>query len=143
MNKETRSAAKETASRIVLSCFPAFLIILIPVFFLFLFACEREKRDFQASAPPESSPPNSLSDLHPGGGASQTPLPQNSFDENPYAVSQGQQLFSSFNRVGCHAHGGGGMAPPLMDAKWIYASTPQQTFASTAEGTPNVMPSSR
>jgi cytochrome c oxidase cbb3-type subunit 3 len=92
-----------------------------------LSACEREKRDFQASAPPEKSPPNSMSDLHPGGG-SQTPVPQNSFDENAYAVSQGQQLFSAFNCVGCHAHGGGGMGPALMDNKWLYGSTPQQIF---------------
>jgi cytochrome c oxidase cbb3-type subunit 3 len=109
---------------------------------LLLSACKREKRDFQASAPPEKSPPNSMSDLHPGGG-SQTPAPQNSFDQNAYAVSQGQQLFSAFNCVGCHAHGGGGMGPALMDNKWIYGSAPQQIFASIVEGRPNGMPSFR
>src|SRR3954470_20145218 len=141
MNQESRKAGKRSGRRILLSCFPAFLIV--PIFFLSLIACKREKRDFQASAPPEQSPPNSLSDLHPGGGAAQTPVPQNSFDENAYAVSQGQQLFSAFNCVGCHAHGGGGMGPALMDNKWIYGSTPQQIFASIVEGRPNGMPAWR
>jgi cytochrome c oxidase cbb3-type subunit 3 len=109
-----------------------------------LFAsCEREKRDFQSTAPPEQSPPNSISDLHPGGGATQTPLAKNSYDENAYAVSQGQQLFTQFNCVGCHAHGGGGMGPALMDEKWIYGSAPQQVFATIVEGRPNGMPSFR
>lgn len=139
MNRESRTIGKISISRVLLSCFPAFLIV--PVFFLTLVSCKREKRDFQAKAPPEKSPPNSISDLHPGGG--QTPVPKNSFDENAYSVSQGQQLFSSFNCVGCHAHGGGGMGPALMDNKWLYGSSPQQIFASIVEGRPNGMPSFR
>ena len=130
--------------------FRNFLASWLPDFFLCCLlvagfsSCEREKRDFQSSAPAEKSPPNSMSDLHPGGGSpTQTPVPQNSYDENALAVSQGQQLFSNFNCVGCHAHGGGGMGPPLMDNKWIYGSTPQQIFASIVEGRPNGMPSVR
>jgi cytochrome c oxidase cbb3-type subunit 3 len=110
---------------------------------LLLFSnCKREKRDFKATAPPEQSPPNTNSDLRPGGGTQPTPN-TNSFDENAYAVSQGQALYSAFNCVGCHAHGGGGMGVALMDNKWIYGSAPQQIFASIMEGRPNGMPSFR
>ena len=49
----------------------------------------------------------------------------------------------NFNCVGCHAHGGGGMGPALMDSKWIYGSQPQQIFATIVEGRPNGMPSFR
>src|SRR4051812_44806458 len=140
MNFKTKKPGTASIKNFLGSWLPGFLFVVSVV--VIVSACEREKRDFQASAPPESSPPNSLSDLHPGGG-SQTPVPQNSFDENAYAVSQGQQLFSSFNCVGCHAHGGGGMGPALMNNKWIYGSTPQQIFASIVEGRPNGMPSFR
>src|SRR5581483_11928376 len=47
------------------------------------------------------------------------------------------------NCVGCHAHGGGGMGPPLMDQKWIYGSEPEQVYATIMEGRPNGMPSFR
>jgi cytochrome c oxidase cbb3-type subunit 3 len=68
-----------------------------------------------------------------------------SFPESPYQdkawhVAEGQKLFSNFNCVGCHAHGGGGMGPPLMDAEWIYGADPRQIFASIVEGRPNGMP---
>jgi cytochrome c oxidase cbb3-type subunit 3 len=109
---------------------------------LLLSSCKREKRDFKASSPPEQTSPNTMSDLRPGGGPRSTPN-LNSFDENAYAVSQGQSLYSAFNCVGCHAHGGGGMGVALMDDKWIYGSAPQQIFASIMEGRPNGMPSFR
>ncbi|HKP92880.1 MAG TPA: cytochrome c [Chthoniobacterales bacterium] len=83
-----------------------------------------------------------MSDLQAGG--KRSPLPsQNSYDENAYAVSEGQRLFTAFNCVGCHAHGGGGMGPALMDEKWVYGSTPQQIFATIMEGRPNGMPAFR
>jgi cytochrome c oxidase cbb3-type subunit 3 len=141
MNQESRKTGKNSERRNVRPCAPAFLVVAIVLFFS---ACKREKRDFQATSPPEQSPPNSVSDLHPGGGSpSQTPVPQNSYDENAYAVSEGQRLFTAFNCVGCHAHGGGGMGPALMDAKWLYGSTPQQIFATIVEGRPNGMPAFR
>jgi cytochrome c oxidase cbb3-type subunit 3 len=37
---------------------------------------------------------------------------QKEFEENAYMVSEGKRLFSAFNCVGCHAHGGGGMGRP-------------------------------
>ena len=56
-------------------------------------------------------------------------------------LEQGQRLFAWFNCVGCHANGGGGMGPPLMDAEWIYGSDPGQIYRTILEGRPNGMPS--
>ncbi len=80
--------------------------------------------------------------LHAGGPLSspKTPL---GYQDNAYAISQGQKLFSDFNCVGCHAHGGGDIGPPLSDDKWIYGSDPIQIYASIVEGRPNGMPSFR
>jgi cytochrome c oxidase cbb3-type subunit 3 len=67
----------------------------------------------------------------------------NPYDENAYAVSEGKRLDAWFNCVGCHAHGGGDIGPPLMDAKWIYGSEPENIFATIVEGRPNGMPAFR
>ena len=45
--------------------------------------------------------------------------------------------------VGCHANGGGGIGPPLADAKWIYGEAPHDIFASIWQGRPNGMPAFR
>jgi cytochrome c oxidase cbb3-type subunit 3 len=63
------------------------------------------------------------------------------YKESAYAISQGQQLFSQFNCAGCHAHGGGGMGPALMDSVWLYGSEPADIFTTIVEGRPNGMPS--
>src|SRR3954471_15824875 len=63
------------------------------------------------------------------------------YDGNAYAVSQGKRLFRWYNCSGCHANGGGGMGPPLMDAEWRYGSEPAQIFQSIVQGRPNGMPS--
>src|SRR3954471_3788986 len=65
---------------------------------------------------------------------------QDPYEINAYSMSEGKRLYSSFNCVGCHAHGGGGMGPPLMDDKWIYGFTPQDVFTTIAQGRPNGMP---
>jgi len=83
-----------------------------------------------------------VSDLHAGGPeVNPTALP--GYRETSYAMSEGQQLYNSFNCVGCHAHGGGGMGVPLMDDKWIYGSQPEQVFATIVQGRPKGMPSFR
>ncbi|MGE5537715.1 MAG: c-type cytochrome [Gemmatimonas sp.] len=104
-------------------------------------ACEREERDSrEQQAPASSTRTLSQSDIYPG--ASSTPPPSSSrYDDRAFDVSEGQRLFSSFNCVGCHAHGGGGMGPPLMDEHWIYGSEPNNIFATIVEGRPNGMPS--
>src|SRR3954470_8819394 len=105
-------------------------------------SCEREKRTFNPPPAADKSPTNFVSDLRPGG-AQIAPSSKRKYEENAYSVSQGQQLFSAMNCVGCHAHGGGGMGPALMDAKWRYGSRIDQIAASIAEGRPNGMPAWR
>lgn len=65
----------------------------------------------------------------------------NAYQENAYAVSQGQKLYVWYNCVGCHANGGGGMGPPFMDEEWRYGSAPVDVYRSIMEGRPNGMPS--
>jgi cytochrome c oxidase cbb3-type subunit 3 len=65
------------------------------------------------------------------------------YPQNAQALSDGQMLYEGFNCSGCHAHGGGGMGPPLLDNKWFYGSDPQQVYLSIVEGRPNGMPSFR
>jgi cytochrome c oxidase cbb3-type subunit 3 len=66
---------------------------------------------------------------------------QGPYDRNAWAVSEGKRLYAWYNCVGCHANGGGGMGPPLMDDQWIYGSEPAQIHATIVEGRPNGMPS--
>src|SRR4051812_22160724 len=104
-------------------------------------SCEREKRDFGSPPAPEPPHPMQLISVQAGGSG---PPPKTPFgyDQNAYAQSQGQQLFSDMNCGTCHAsRGGGDIGPPLLDSKWIYGSEPQQIYASIVEGRPNGMPS--
>ena len=102
-------------------------------------ACEREERQFRET-PPGVSPSNvRLSELQPGPAVS-TPQTTGPYDDNAYAIAEGQRLYAQLNCVGCHAHGGGGMGPPLMDDKWLYGSEPANIFATIVEGRPNGMP---
>jgi len=81
-----------------------------------------------------------MTDLQPGELVQVTKL------SNPYAgdvtaIAEGQKLFSRFGCAGCHAGGGGGMGPPLIDKTWIYGSDASNIFATIVEGRPNGMPS--
>ena len=62
---------------------------------------------------------------------------------NAWAMAEGYELYNRMNCVGCHANGGGGMGPALMDGKWIYGSEPGDVFQTIVEGRPNGMPSYR
>jgi cytochrome c oxidase cbb3-type subunit 3 len=108
---------------------------------LALGACEREARRF--SEPAAISVPAQSIRLSPiNAGNTPAPVPkQNSYEENAYAVSQGERLFTWYNCVGCHSHGGGGSGPALMDDKWIYGHEPQNIYATIVQGRPNGMPS--
>jgi cytochrome c oxidase cbb3-type subunit 3 len=110
---------------------------------LFVVACEREERGFRVQPPQAKSiESKTLTELQPG----PTPTPaavKNEYEENAYALSEGKRLFSSYNCNGCHAQGGGGMGPALMDERWIYGGRPEQVFATIVEGRPNGMPSFR
>ncbi len=56
-------------------------------------------------------------------------------------MGEGKRLYAAYNCVGCHAHGGGGMGPALIDDEWLYGSAPDQVFATIVQGRPNGMPS--
>jgi cytochrome c oxidase cbb3-type subunit 3 len=109
-----------------------------------LSSCEREARNFPQPATPANAAVT-MTRQHPGIGAQ--PLPasaqQNPYENRAYDVSEGKKLFGAYNCIGCHANGGGGIGPPLMDADWIYGPEPQNIYATIVEGRPNGMPSFR
>lgn len=105
--------------------------------------CKREERGFRVQPPAaDKLTVATMSDLHPGGGPT-PPSTTNRYEESAFAISEGQKLYLSMNCVGCHAHGGGGIGPALMDNEWIYGSDPPQIFGSVVEGRPNGMPAFR
>jgi cytochrome c oxidase cbb3-type subunit 3 len=116
-----------------------FLIVIA----MLTFSCEREERGFRVQ-PPQADRINSkqLTTLQPGEPAPQQ-IVHNEYEDNAFALTEGKRLFSQMNCTGCHAHGGGGIGPALMDDKWIYGSQPDQIFATIVEGRPNGMPSFR
>ena len=121
--------------------------LLLLAVLLALAGCEREERHFQAemnnatataTAVRESSnqPAVPLTG-HVRAAASNISM----YDDNAYAVSEGRRLFRWYNCSGCHANGGGGMGPALMDSEWRYGSDPQSLFETIMTGRPNGMPS--
>ncbi len=115
----------------------------VPLLILLLFAasCEREARRYQ-ELPAASSRPQStrVGDLEPGLPAGEQPV-LSPYQENAYGIAEGKRLYTAFNCNGCHAQGGGGIGPALMDAKWIYGSAPDQLYSTISQGRPNGMPS--
>jgi cytochrome c oxidase cbb3-type subunit III len=106
--------------------------------------CNREERELRPS-PAASQVVNQaqVSGLNPGANPLPTPPTPSIYEESAYAVSEGKTPFGQYNCVGCHANGGGGIGPPLMDNNWIYGSEPQNIFTTIVEGRPNGMPSFR
>jgi len=105
------------------------------------FGCWREKRDFRgAPAAAARFAPVRIAPLQPG-----QALPEQGvvgpYDNNAWAISEGQRLYGWYNCAGCHFQGGGGIGPPLMDDEWIYGSDPQNIHDTIVEGRPNGMPS--
>jgi len=116
--------------------------ILVLVCGFCIVSCKREERNFRVEPPAAQSLNNlRLSTIEPGPSPHTNEPVKNSYEDNAFAMSGGKRLFSQFNCVGCHAHGGGGMGPPLMDEKWLYGSRPEQVFATITQGRPNGMPS--
>jgi cytochrome c oxidase cbb3-type subunit 3 len=109
---------------------------------LLLVSCQREERRFrELPAATAHEGTVRVSELQPGPKVPDVNV--QGYGSNAYAIAEGQQLYKWFNCVGCHANGGGGMGPPLMDEKWIYGSAPENIFDSIVEGRPNGMPSFR
>lgn len=104
------------------------------------FACERESRNFR-QLPEVGARPTGvrLSPLQPGA-PSPPDFVKSPYQDSAWAVSEGKRFYQSYNCVGCHSNGGGGMGPPLMDVEWIYGSDPRQIFSTIVEGRPNGMP---
>ena len=114
----------------------------LPLLLLLVFAasCERETRRYRelpaAASRPEST---EVSGLVPGSPAPREPV-RSPYQENAYGIAEGKRLYNAFNCNGCHAQGGGGIGPALMDGNWIYGSEPDQIYSSISQGRPNGMP---
>ena len=110
-----------------------------------LFAgCQREDRDFQTIPPGASEEtPVRTSALHAGPSGTE-PTIVNAYDNNAWAIGEGQRLYSQMNCAGCHAPGGGGgIGPALTDDEWIYGGQPENIFDTIVKGRPRGMPSFR
>jgi len=84
--------------------------------------CEREQRRFDPPTPPPAAGDTVRQEL------------------NAYDVSQGKRLYRWYNCSGCHAGGGGGIGPPLIDARWRYGGDTPQIVQSILHGRPDGMP---
>src|SRR3954463_13469291 len=97
-----------------------------------LASCDREERHSRSKPIGETVPAGeSPATIYPGGGAA-PPLDARAalYDNNSPAIAEGQFLYTRMNCVGCHAHGGGGMGPALMDDKWRYGGGGAATCAT-------------
>ena len=110
------------------------------VLLITLAACEREARRYQEK-PTGAVRADSIRVTHfePGGPTPRDPS-LSPYQENAYGQAEGKRLYNAFNCNGCHAMGGGGIGPALMDEKWIYGAEPAQIYATIAQGRPNGMP---
>jgi cytochrome c oxidase cbb3-type subunit 3 len=120
-------------------------LVLLGAAALALAGCSREEHHSRSKPIGETVPAGqSPATIFPGN-SSPPPLDPRAaiYDNNANAIAAGQQLYSMMNCVGCHAHGGGGMGPPLMDDQWRYGGRIDQIAASIADGRPNGMPSWR
>jgi cytochrome c oxidase cbb3-type subunit 3 len=109
-------------------------------------ACDREARDPKGDrAKAAESEFVALSTLSPGQAAPEATKSAKGpeFEGNAYHLSEGKRLYAWFNCTGCHANGGGGSGPALMDDKWIYGGRIENIVSTIREGRPNGMPSFR
>jgi cytochrome c oxidase cbb3-type subunit 3 len=111
---------------------------------LALTACKRETRNVRPSPAISGmlGDAGGESALHPGGDINHQNV-SNPYEGNAYAISEGQRLFDWYNCSGCHAHGGGGIGPPLLkkdQRDWIYGGEAVNIFDTIVKGRPNGMP---
>jgi cytochrome c oxidase cbb3-type subunit 3 len=118
----------------------------VSLLLLTLFAgCQREARETNNPPMPFSQAKLATTSTVMAGGT--TPASPDArtlhYEKNAWHVSEGQRLYTDFNCVECHAHGGGGIGVPLIDDEWIYGSSSPQVVATLIQGRPNGMPSYR
>jgi len=107
-----------------------------------LAGCHRESREFESPPRADLAPTEvALSSLVAGESSAQFREQQrHEYEESAYHLSEGKRLFTAFNCTGCHAHGGGGSGPALMDDLWIYGGEIDQIYLTIVQGRPNGMP---
>jgi cytochrome c oxidase cbb3-type subunit 3 len=110
----------------------------------FCAGCERERTPGGGASPASTAttgaPPRVPgSALIPGGEARADTL-ASPYRRDVNAIRDGERLYHWYNCSGCHANGGGGMGPPLMDERWIYGNRPANLFDTIYEGRPGGMP---
>ena len=121
----------------------AFLAIGAAGCLLSLSSCERESRPFRdLPAASARSQTETQSPLQAGQAVPPTGT-TSPFQENAWGISEGKRLFTAYNCSGCHAQGGGGIGPALMDSEWIYGFEPANIYHTIVEGRPDGMPSFR
>lgn len=107
-------------------------------------ACDREDREMRSVAPGYTPFPAVRTSQGLEAGVPSVDPAVGAFQENRWAIGQGNMLYLQFNCAGCHSPGGGGgMGPPLTDDDWIYGSDSENIFDTIVEGRPNGMPSFR
>lgn len=122
------------------SCFRSAL----PLALILLAGCDREARESRGTPLPETVPVPRTSDLVPGVRLIAAEDPRGKmYEENAFHIGEGGRLYRQMNCVGCHANGGGGMGPPLMDDQWRYGGSMEAIVATLDQGRPNGMPSWR
>jgi cytochrome c oxidase cbb3-type subunit III len=106
-------------------------------------ACQRIQRRLHETAP-AAALAGSPKGLPVQAGVAPTPQPlENPYENNSYAMAEGQRLFEWYNCAGCHFRGGGGIGPALMDDVWIYGKDPASLHKTIVDGRPNGMPAWR
>jgi cytochrome c oxidase cbb3-type subunit III len=117
-------------------------VFLLMIAAIALAGCKREERRFREVPPAADVTSNVvMGSLQPGPSLVSVGT-EHPYDKNAYAIAQGKRLYVQMNCAGCHGlGGGGGIGPPLMDAKWIYGADPSNIFSTIVEGRPNGMPS--
>jgi cytochrome c oxidase cbb3-type subunit 3 len=107
--------------------------------------CQRETRETNdAPIPIQQGQLATTTTVMAGGTRTGPPDPRIAhYEKNAWHVSEGQRLYQQFNCVECHAHGGGGIGPALIDEEWTYGSSSPQIVATLIQGRPNGMPSFR
>ena len=115
-------------------------VLLVSGFLLaFGLGCESSKRALYETAPMSARAGSMAGSRQPGGSG----VTQNPYETNDFAMTEGQRLYDWYNCGGCHARGGGGIGPALMDDVWTYGKAPGDIYASIVDGRPNGMPSWR